>query len=466
MKQRFSVGILLAVLLGSVSAALGAEKAFFLKSGQRVCFYGYSITEQRMYTTDVETYVLTRFPKLHVRFINSGVGGDRVTGGWAGPIDLRLKRDVFPFKPDVVVYLLGMNDPAYQPFKPRIFNIYRRGLEHIISSLRAHLPKVQIVLISSTPWDEFTHPPVFMHDRGAAGSFNDVLIRYGQFAKQLAARDHLSFVNFNTPLVDVLKQAAQINLAIARQIIPGRIHPVAAGHLVMAQALLKAWHAPSVVTSVVMDAANASVVSTDNTAVTALTQSHGALSWTQMDKSLPMPLMSLHSKWPQFPPAAIRPAPAPNMAYTNPVTALVVKLSGFYHALDREPLQVTHLTAAKYDLRIDGQRVGTFTRAELSHGINLARLATPMMSQAYRVLALAWQETQTRFAAWRQLQLPMANIRMRPKLLVNTNSNPAARKAVQKILQAYDGLEHVVIQAEHQAAQPVPHHYELVPTNQ
>ena len=28
---------------------------------------------------------------------------------------MRLKRDVFPFHPDVVTIMLGMNDGAYQP---------------------------------------------------------------------------------------------------------------------------------------------------------------------------------------------------------------------------------------------------------------------------------------------------------------------------------------------------------------
>ena len=463
MKQALGLGIVMLLMLSPASNATAARPPFFLQNGDRVCFYGYSITAQRYYTTDVETYVLTRFPKLKIRFINSGVGGDRVTGGWAGPIDLRLKRDVFPFKPNVVVYLLGMNDAAYQPFNRKIFNIYRRGLKHIIHSLRAHLHHVRIVLIGSTPWDEFTQPPEFMHDRAVKGSFNDVLIRYGQYTQKLAARDHLFFTDFNAPLVAVLQQAEKVNPALARRIIPGRIHPVAAGHVIMAQTLLRAWHAPSLVTSVTINASKPAVTSAKNTTVSALAQSYGVLSWTQLDGSLPMPVMSLHSRWPQFAPAALWPAPRPQMTYTNPLTALVIKLSGFYHALDREPLRVTHLTAPKYELRIDGNIIGTFTSGQLADGINLARLATPMMAQAYRVLALAWQRTQTRFTAWRQVQLPMANFHLRSKFLVNTNSSPAAAKAVNNILHAFSGLEHVVMKAESQAAQPLPHHYQLVP---
>ena len=72
-----------------------AEKnTFYLKDGDKVVFYGDSITDQRLYTVFTETYVVTRFPKMDVDFIHSGWGGDRVTGGGGGNIETRLKRDV------------------------------------------------------------------------------------------------------------------------------------------------------------------------------------------------------------------------------------------------------------------------------------------------------------------------------------------------------------------------------------
>src|SRR5947209_14171387 len=63
---------------------------FALKDGDSVVFYGDSITEQRLYTRFIEEYVLTRFPDRKVTFMNSGVGGDRVSGGWPGPVACRL----------------------------------------------------------------------------------------------------------------------------------------------------------------------------------------------------------------------------------------------------------------------------------------------------------------------------------------------------------------------------------------
>jgi len=59
-----------------------------------VVFYGDSITAQRLYTRYVEDFVLTRYPTLHIRFVNAGVPGDTVQGGYTGTMAERVQRDV------------------------------------------------------------------------------------------------------------------------------------------------------------------------------------------------------------------------------------------------------------------------------------------------------------------------------------------------------------------------------------
>ena len=82
-------------LLASVPALAAEPPApFALRDGDRVVFYGDSITQEGGYARFVEEYVRTRFPQWDVRFYNAGVGGDTVRGGGAGPIDVRLERDV------------------------------------------------------------------------------------------------------------------------------------------------------------------------------------------------------------------------------------------------------------------------------------------------------------------------------------------------------------------------------------
>src|SRR5437764_2249376 len=172
-----------------------AQDGFYLKSGDRVVFYGDSITDQRLYTTFVETYAVTRFPRLNLSFVHSGWGGDRVTGGGGGPIDVRLERDVEAYKPTVVTIMLGMNDASYREFRDPIFKTYADGYRHIVEKLRADLPGVRLTLIKPSPYDDVTRKPTF------EGGYNAVLIRYGDFVRSLAQYSGSDFADLNTSVV-------------------------------------------------------------------------------------------------------------------------------------------------------------------------------------------------------------------------------------------------------------------------
>jgi lysophospholipase L1-like esterase len=449
------------MLLVPAHAAPAAGK-FFLKNGDRVCFYGDSITDQRFYCAEVETYVLTRFPNLHVRYIDSGVGGDTVRGGWAGPIDLRLKRDVFAYKPNVVTIMLGMNDAAYRPFNRKIFNTYKKGYEHIIRSLKRHLPGVRIVLLGTTPYDDVTHKPKF------PGGYNAVLVRYCRFVKRLAQRNKLLYVDFNAPMLKVLKEAQKINPALAKQFFPGRIHPSAAAQMMMAQQLLKAWGAPATVTRVGIDAGTGKIITADNTRVSNFHVSHVMVTWTQRDHALPVPVLGLHGNWPQFPSWELFRTPQPKPGYTNPAAALIDKLSGFTRQLDQEPLVVTGLSASRYTLKIDGKTIGAFSAGQLAKGINLADYFTPMLWQAYHVSNIVWEEIQAHCVGRYEVQTMLENYDPwwtkphPPNLPVTTENDPAAAKAVAKIVRAIYALETVIVAREYSANQPRQHQYELV----
>jgi len=53
-------------------AATASAQQFELKDGDTVVFYGDSITAQHFYTRFVEDFVLTRYPALHMHFVNAG----------------------------------------------------------------------------------------------------------------------------------------------------------------------------------------------------------------------------------------------------------------------------------------------------------------------------------------------------------------------------------------------------------
>lgn len=400
-----------------LAVLLPAQDGFQLRNGDRVVFYGDSITDQRLYTTFVETYALTRFPDRQIAFIHSGWGGDRVTGGGGGGINTRLTRDVIPYRPTVVTIMLGMNDGRYRAFDQQIFDIYANGYRQIVKRLKTDLPGVRITAIQPSPYDDVTRPPTF------EGGYNAVLLRYSQFLKELAASEQLLTADLNNPVVDMLHRANTTDPELAKKIIPDRVHPGPAGHLIMAESLLKAWGAPAIVTSVTIDA-GARKSEAANATLTDM-RFGPVISWTETDRALPMPIDT-----------------------DDPVMGLTVRSSDFMDAMNREMLKVTGLSLGKYTLRIDGEEAGTFTVEDLRAGVNLAALKTPMWAQAHRVHALTLEHNNIHFARWRSVQVPM-------EVEKDLNVGPA--------LDSLDALEAQLIERQRAAAQPVAHRFELLP---
>ena len=346
----------LALPAASLAAPPEAPAAFALRDGDRVVFYGDSITQDGAYARFVEEYVRTRFPQWDIRFYNAGVGGDTVKGGGAGPIDVRLERDVIALKPTVVTIMLGMNDGGYKPFDPMTLATFGEGYRAIVAKLQQALPGVRLTFIRSSPFDDVARPPQFLP------GYDDTLRRLGCYVTTLGAREKATVVDFREPVNAGIAAVMKDNPDLARQVVPDRVHPGPAGHLVMGSTLLRAWNAPALVARVAIDAAAKAVVAAENTEVSALTATEGGLSWTALDRALPLPL-----------------------AFEDGETELAERAGADIEGLDRQPLVVTGLAAGRYELKIDGQSVGIFADADLARGVNLARSRTPMRWQAYAV---------------------------------------------------------------------------------
>jgi len=407
------------IVLLLLSTLSFAQDSFHLKPGDTVVFYGDSITDQRLYTTFVETYAVTRFPKANINFVHSGWGGDRVSGGGGGPIDVRLRRDVFAYKPTVMTIMLGMNDGRYRAFEQSIFDEYATGYQSLVKSVKTTLPNVRLTFIEPSPYDDVTRPPLF------PGGYNAVLVRYGGYLKELGQKEKALVADMNTPVVEDLKRANAIDAPTAQKLVPDRVHPGAAGHLLMAKALLKAWNAPAVVSTVEIDGAAGKVIKSENSSVKDLSGRDGGLRWTQLDQSLPLPL---------------------NLQ--DPTMALAVKASDVIDSLNRQTLKVSGLPAGRYRLTIDDEATGSFTNDQLATGINLATLTTPMAKQAAAVHQWTLKHNNIHFARWRTVQVPLAE-----DSLSQTKAS----------MDALDKLEAQAVTRQREAAQPKPHRFALAP---
>ncbi len=406
-----------------LAAALSAAEPFALKPNDTVVFYGDSITDQRLYTMLTEFYVVTRYPTLNVTFVHSGWGGDRVSGGGGGPIDTRLARDVIAYHPTVMTIMLGMNDGNYTNHTEASDTAYYDGYRHIVDSMEKAIPGLRITAIGPSPFDDVTRPFTLQPN-----GYNSVMVRYSEFLKKYAEDSKLGYADLNTGVVAMLRKANGTDPAVAQKIIPDRVHPSLSGHLIMAEELLKAWHARPVVSAVTIDAGAGKVKDSEFTTISEIHS--GPLTWSETDEALPLPFA--------------------NMLATDKdkTLDLAIHSSDVIEALNEEPLRVTGLAAGRYNVMIDGHPVGTYSEADLERGINLATLDTPMSKQAMTVYDLTGKRLAVHQERWRTLQVPMAALD-----LVHLDD----------AMKALDVLDAELAVEQRQAAQPVAHVFQVAP---
>ncbi len=416
--------VLFPTILATAMAAFGAPDSFSLKNGDRVVFYGDSITDQRLYTVITEAYVATRYPQMDVTFVHSGWGGDKVSGGGGGPIDVRLSRDVLPYKPSVMTIMLGMNDGLYKPETAANDKLFFDGFQHIIDTVKAAQPGVRFTAIQPSPYDDVTRPPNF------PGGYNQVLISFSKWIANYAEEKGLNVADLNTPVVAMLRRANELDPVEAQGIIKDRVHPGFAGHLVMAEALLKSWHARPLVTAVTIEAGTKpKIEAAEHAKISGLSATNG-VSWTETDDALPLPFAQWAGAW------GAGPVP------------LVLRSSDVAEALNDETLKVSGLKNGVYTLRVDGAAVANLNNDELKRGVNLALLETPMTKQAKEVYDLTVERCNIHNDRWRNVQVPLA---------------PYNLSAAQPAMASADALDQAIAQKRHEMAQPKPHKFELVP---
>jgi lysophospholipase L1-like esterase len=412
MKSKGAVAAILATLTMG-GAAVHAQTPM-LHDGDRVAFYGDSITAQRLFTRFAEDFVLTRSPQMHVTFVNAGVPGDTVSGGYAGDRAKRLKRDLFPQNPTVVTIMLGMNDGYYMPFDPKYLGIFEDGYRSLVKEIQTSDPAARITLISTTPYDEVTHGTEFAH-------YSESVSRNADFVRELASSSHFPFADFHRVVSSLLETAHTKNASVAALLVPDRIHPSEATHWAMAAELARAWGFSGLVSSVHLDAGKTRALASENAQVTELGAKDGGLHWTATEGSLPLPL-PLYDGMLQL-----------------------VLASSKLAEMDREMLQVDGLSGAQYTLKIDGHTVGTFTREQLAAGVNLALLPTPMEDQARDVDGMERQRAGLDETVFR--------------LAVEEPKVDGADEAVKAIRARDAGCA----EEARKLAQPKPHRFELLP---
>ncbi len=331
-----------------------------LQDGDTLVFLGDSITHQCLYTQYVEDFFYTRYPKLKLRFHNAG-GGDRAQDALN-----RFEEDVAAYQPKYVTILLGMNDGSYRDFDKGVFDTYQTGMNTVLDKIAA----LGATAVPMTPTMFDTRAKRLKGDNQEPRNtyYNGVLSLYGTWLREQAETRGLGFVDMWSPLNNLTMQERKKTPNFT--LIKDGVHPDAPGQAIMAAAIIDNIVARSQVSGIVIQE-----IATPKAPVAKLTPratggkitdfvaAEAALSFTFAAERLP---------W-------VLPAEA----------AEGYKLAKAGHRLSNEKLTIRDLQPGKYELKIDGQPVGTYEAARLAAGVELEENdKTPQYQQALKVAAL------------------------------------------------------------------------------
>ncbi len=380
--RRIVVFVLCLYVIVCTGNAAEEKRQFFLQGGERVVFFGDSITQSGQYVEYIEAFLLTRFPGQKFEIINRGISSETLSG--TSEIDhnpprpdahKRFSRDITSLKPDVLVSCFGMNDGNYQPFSEELFVKYKDGVGRL-ARRAAEEANTKLVIMTPPPFDAYRKSILdsdakYWGYKYAFIGYDDVLERYSQWL--------LTFRNDGFVVADV-HSAMNKHLAERRSkkvsfyLSGDGVHPNATGHWLMAQTLLLAWNAPAEAGSVEIDADAEKVVHGD---VRKLKFEEGSVEFAWRT-ALPMPI---DPEW-------------------NAESIAIAKTA---ERLNRYRLKVTSLRAPEYWLFVNGLMVAVFSPEQLAEGVNLLDYPEfPTVQQSREVLKLVQERQRLVYKTWRQ----------------------------------------------------------------
>lgn len=381
--------LVFACTLALLTLAGSNAEDFAIRDGDRVVFLGDSITEQRLYTTYIEGYALTRHPGWRLSFRNVGWGGDT---SWlrqrahpdegrlfaASDTDLPkmvedavgrgLGRDVLPLHPTFVTVKFGMNDHSYQTFRPDIFRAYTRSQSEIAKVLSG--AGARVAFLTPQPIEDRRPDP----DKDVR---NESLRRFSDGLRDVATSAKAAYVDQFAPYMELMLAARAKD---PKAFIGGgdAVHPGPAGQTLMAWAVLKGLGASPKVSHVEIQAGS-NAARTQDCTLSKLSVNGNTVTFDRLDEALPMPIDARGEA--------------------------ALKLAPVLEDLSRYTLQISGLAEGTYAINIDDEPAAQATASELAHGVNLSNAGGPVTRQAREVLSLIVHKNDRYFERWRNVQL-------------------------------------------------------------
>ena len=204
------------------------SRGLMLRKNDRLAIIGDSITEQKMYSRILESYLTACLPELQVTVRQYGWGGETAEG-----FKKRMANDALRFKPTIATTCYGMNDHKYRAYDEPNVQWYR---ENQLAIVRAFKDSGARFVLGSpgcvgrkVPWSKTD-----------SEAMNLNLCELRNIDIEIAKQEQVAFADVFWPMLTLGWKASNQfgeNYAIAGK---DAVHPGWAGHVVMAAAFLQA----------------------------------------------------------------------------------------------------------------------------------------------------------------------------------------------------------------------------------
>jgi lysophospholipase L1-like esterase len=209
--------------------------ALLLRRGDRLAIVGDSITEQRMYSLLLESYLTACMPELEITARQYGWSGEKTDGFLK-----RMDSDCLRFNPSIVTLCYGMNDTRYRPFDVTNGQWFADHYTAIVRKLKQAGARVVV----GSPGCSGKLATWVSSRVGTLEEHNQHLCALRDIGIGVAEREQVAFADIFWPMYQahIHAPARYPGDGSQRYELVGRdgIHPDWAGHAIMAYAFLRA----------------------------------------------------------------------------------------------------------------------------------------------------------------------------------------------------------------------------------
>ncbi len=209
--------------------------ALLLRHGDRLAIVGDSITEQRMYSRLIETYLTACMPEMEITARQFGWSGEKTDGFLK-----RMDNDCLRFNPTIVTLSYGMNDARYRPFDVTNGQWFRDHTTAIVRKLKSAGARVVV----GSPGCSGKLATWVSSRVGTLEEHNQHLCALRDIAMGVAVDEQVAFADVFWPMTkaNIIAPGRYPGDGSQPYEMAGRdgIHPDWAGHAIMAYAYLRA----------------------------------------------------------------------------------------------------------------------------------------------------------------------------------------------------------------------------------